>query len=205
MEAWEQAFIHFTAFLRDGKQYSPFETYDSGRYPYIPLDPHKFSQICSFIIKVTKAYMKKRDDHSFTPPLRFLEIGTGPGANILMLSILALRISRFLECSGLEIDPKSVAMAQQLLRYGGPRIFNCDAMNFGDYDKYDFIYYYCPFSDPEKEIDLECLIETKCKIGCYLICCLKKSDTIRSDPRFRLIYQEAPYLSSTTIYRKIKE
>ena len=87
-----------------------------------------------------------------TQKLRFLDVGCGGGSKVFAAS-------RFFQyCDGLEYDPRYAEAGQATLRMIDAQhcnIYQCDALTFDGYDKYDVIYFYRPMRDDEILAQLE--------------------------------------------------
>ena len=127
---------------------------ENGYYPYIAFNPGSFfEQLCYYRLL----------DH----PGRFLDVGSGLGEKVF----LAFALGRFVECDGLEYDPRTVAVAEFLLASIAPqdpypiRAFQGDALNFQRYGEYDVIYMYRPIRDSRRMGCLIRRIAAQMKVG----------------------------------------
>ena len=81
---------------------------------------------------------------------RFLDIGSGIGEKVF----LAYALGRFVQCDGLEYDPRTSAIAsfllQQIAAYDPYpiRLLQGDALTFEHYGSYSVIYMFRPMHDP---------------------------------------------------------
>ncbi len=80
------------------------------------------------------------------PGDRFLEIGSGPGSKMLIARELF-----GLEVHGIEFNPEYAREAVSL----GLHVMTGDAADFGDYHRYDLIWFHRPFRDPDSQAALE--------------------------------------------------
>jgi len=129
---------------------------DSAHYHYIPFPPERFI----YLLKETKKYNKKR----------FLDVGSGTGHK----PILAYLLDYFETCHGIEYNPitfgKSMYNKNRFLGYDPKiKLFNGDALEFGNYADYDYIYMYKPMHDDKQMHKLYDKILTDCKIGTLIV------------------------------------
>lgn len=125
----------------------------TGEWYYIPLSAHVF---CELLI----ASAERFDQIHYRRPGTFLEVGCG----YAYFTDLAHRLG--LKSTGIEKKPEYVEAAKKLHCGpwgGGPQIIEADALTFEDYDKFDLVYFYMPFSDPKLQNKLVKLIASKAK------------------------------------------
>lgn len=113
---------------------------NDGRYPFIPLD------ISSFLrsILAAKEILRIRNGYEYQP--KFLEIGCGVGIKLILLKCAY-------NAWGLEINKDYIKKARQI--NGKEKIVCGDALKFKNYGDYKVIYFYRPFADTVKQIELE--------------------------------------------------
>jgi len=92
---------------------------------------------------------------------KYLEVGSGPGFNLLLADKL-LSVNP----EGIEYNNKLSEISNLLHRYP---IHNIDAMNFKKYNKYDIIYCWLPFFNEELQLKLEKKIVDESKVGTFLL------------------------------------
>lgn len=110
-------------------------------------------------------------------PVRFLEVGCGPGRNLHMI-----RAAGVLDCadlSGFDINDFMVDAGQSA--YGlESNLFVADALTF-DYAPYDVIFSYRPFVDLTVQQKLEARMVSTMKNGAYLLAPLPYDLTLYTD------------------------
>lgn len=98
-------------------------------------------------------------------PVRYLEVGCGPGRNIALIRHGNPVI--WADLHGFDINRPLVAAGQKA--FGLEKELEvADAMSF-DYAPYDLIFSYRPFMDDEKQMALEEYMENSMRVGAYLI------------------------------------
>ncbi len=154
-------------------------------YPFVAMDTRQvFAQI-GFV----KEYLQIPDD-TITPTHTFLDVGCGIG-NILLVA------EQFMfDVYGFEKDTYPYEIASRLI--GENKILQEDIWTYPDYDKFDVVYYFRPFSDHEPQKKFERLIEDSMKQGGILIANHKNNDDIAQDSRFEKLHREMP------IWQKLK-
>jgi len=129
---------------------------------------------------------------------KFLDVGCGVG------NIMKIAKNFFCTVNGIEIDKRNIDRAKMLFGdYYVKKIFNINAFDFKDYNKYDVIYYYCPIKEHKIQRKLEKLIERKMKVGAYLIPISKQDNKIYKDKNFLSI--ELKRECYTKFYQKISD
>lgn len=79
-----------------------------------------------------------------------------------------------------------------------------DIMKFKNYGNYDVVYYYCPFSDVEREKRFERRVENQMKKGAVLIPADKRDGRITKDKRFELLKVPSDSLTESC-YIKVRK
>lgn len=175
-------------------------TRDAGSYPFIPLGIEK--QI-RWMSKVKEELIGNKRYISQEKPVKFLDAGCGCGNAMLMAYATGLAS----ECHGIEYSPEMADKAEVFLGTKNEKgwmfkVFREDIMAFKYYNKYDVLYYYCPFVDKRLQVRFEEYIEDKMKVGAILMCFLKQARSIRKDDRFKQVYGNSS--TSDSLYVKIK-
>lgn len=131
------------------KNLSIANSYKEDNYDYIQ---YEFEKLINVFRQVKK---------NLTFEKKFLEVGSGPGLNLLLAE-------EFLNVNptGLEYNPELVKLSRTLHRF---EIIEMDAMDFNNYDQYDIIYMWLPFKNEELEFKLEEKIFNQAKEGTFLI------------------------------------
>jgi methyltransferase family protein len=163
-----------------------------GAYGYIAYDVPKF------LVLLARLDEMLADDADYAAPDRryrpvsFLEIGCGPGRNLLL--VRACGLIGFSRLAGFDINPNAVALGQQAFGLAG-ELQVADALSF-DYGAWDVIYSFRPFSDIEMQQELEAHIARSMRKNAYLLAPLSEDLSL---------YRElAPIGMSTDIWKKIR-
>ena len=139
-------------------------SYDSICYTFIPI---RFEAIIDDLIFLRRYFKKHHLNYRYYD---FLDVGCGIGNNVLLAKAV---FRNDIEVYGIERDKKLCELAKQFLGKEN-HIFNADAFDFKNYNKFGIIYYFCPMKDPKLEVKLESLIEKNMKIGSFLVPFLKR-------------------------------
>ncbi len=140
--------------------------YSSGSFPFIPSDSRRASEMLfeMFSAKV---------------PERFLDCGCGIGNIILLANGIAYGINSRIHghfggfaAQGIEFDEETIKTARSL--WIDHCIIRGDLLKFDKYADYDFIYFYCPLSRPEKEVEFETRMLTQIKPGTRITAMLSR-------------------------------
>ena len=177
-----------------------------GSYPFIP-----YSSTGAYVrFRAIKKWMASRQPSKRKSSCRtskFLDAGCGIG-NILLI---AKKVGLTDEYHGLEYFDYIKNEAEHFLgldmknhHYNNIIVKKADIATYKHYGKYDFIYYYCPFSDNKKEMEFELRIEDQMKVGAILIPMRKNSSAIIKDKRFKEIQFHSSY-GTKDIWEKISE
>jgi 16S rRNA G966 N2-methylase RsmD len=120
----------------------------------------------------------------------FLDIGSGKGAVV----VNAIRIGA-ISATGIEFNEKLHAIAEQnirVLKYQGKaKSINADALQFADYNNYDYYFLFNPFdSEIYSEVILRILDQTDGSKGARTLVCYGDSnlDFLHSQSRLKLTY-----------------
>lgn len=167
---------------------------ESGEYNYIPLPPYAFVQQ----LEAVSTYFKD------TTPL-FVDVGCGIGSKLILAANILRCDGR--QVFGIEIDRRYVEVARKLmlndwnLRKDFPTIIQGDALK-QDYSEYDIIYFYCPLSDPRKQMKLEQLILTTSKVGTFIIANNKQGPTEwwSENPSLKTLEETGPIFKKISPY-----
>ena len=147
-------------------------------YPFVPMDTRQvFAQI-GFV----HDYLRRRAGVEAAPA--FLDIGCGTG-NILVIA------EQFgFEVYGFEKDDHPVQVARRFI--GAERVTQEDIWRFADYDRFDVVYYFCPFSDGATQQRFEVMVEARMRPGAILIANQKRSSAIADNQAFRRLHPQLP-------------
>lgn len=147
-------------------------------YPFVAMDTRQAYEQIRIATKYLKA--KQRDSQS----LSFLDIGCGIG-NILLLAEL-------MECTvcGIEKDEASYSIAKNLV--GEESVTREDIWQFERWADFDIVYYFRPFSEKNKQLKFEKLVEDKMQVGAILIGNRRMGFGIDEDMRFKRLVKELP-------------
>jgi SAM-dependent methyltransferase len=127
--------------------------YEKG-YSFIPLN--RFPEILDVAMEFSKHLGVKKP--------RFLDVGCGFGFT------LALAEEKGCDASGIEFFPSYVHVGNRFLcRLCNAEITQCDALTFGDYGKFDIIYYYEPMTDAELMMKLSEKIHSEMSEKCVFV------------------------------------
>jgi len=150
---------------------------ETGSYPFMPLP---LSVQMSSMLLAKKSLAKKKNK------IRFLDAGCGCGNTILMAR--AVDLAQIYH--GIEFCNDTADKAEAILRtdrHPSIRIFREDIMTFKNYERYDIIYYYCPFCNKELQAKFEKLVEDQMRVGALLMPFMKLNNSIEKDDRFESI------------------
>lgn len=154
-----------------------------GSYPFIPMDPHRVIQEFVLLREQLKS-IKNWSGHKVKKS-KFLDAGCGVG-NVMLIAKAANLCK---QVHGIEYFDETYERARLLLGLVDHEKFNTfihkdDILKFENYNRFDVIYYYCPFSDHRLEAMFEERVEDSMKIGAILLPHLKRSTAIQDDSRF---------------------
>ncbi|WP_372575019.1 class I SAM-dependent methyltransferase [Ruegeria jejuensis] len=145
--------------------------FDPNAYDYIPIDVREFL----LILIELDALLAADSDYSHGQfryrPVRFLEVGCGPGRNLFIVRKGGLLLWSAAE--GIDIVGPYVDAARETYNLGGS-VWQDDARTF-DYSTYDVIFSRRPFSDSVEQTEFENNLVNKMKIGSYLIAPLNET------------------------------
>lgn len=140
-----------------------FET-PKGSHGYITLDLPRF---LNFMVELDRLLAADPDfdvpDERYRP-VRYLEIGSGPGRNLIIAR--ESRIVNFESVSGFDINPDLIERGHRLGLE--TELFVGDALE-QDYGGYDVVYSFRPFSDMELQERLESRMVETMDQGAYII------------------------------------
>jgi len=182
-----------------------------GSYEFIP--HNTTDNVRTFtMLKERLKKEKKWSSHKHGGPTKFLDAGCGIGN--VMLTAQACGLAQTVH--GLELFDDTIEQARAFLgltedhkndswsdgrSYTMFKVFKRDIMTFKLYNRYDIIYFYCPFCNSEMQRELEEHIENSMKIGAVLIRRRRKKPGLSTDPRFKQLEMEGSYAS---VLMKIK-
>ncbi|OIP46484.1 MAG: SAM-dependent methyltransferase [Deltaproteobacteria bacterium CG23_combo_of_CG06-09_8_20_14_all_60_8] len=149
----------------------------SVEYPFVPMDTR---QVIEQVRCVARYLQEHRPVPSAAPT--FLDVGCGTG------NVLVVAEQCGFEVFGLEKDEHPCRVAQVF--FGADRVVQADIRDFPDYQRFDVIYYFCPFANNEMQRRFELFIEETMHPGAILIANQKRSEAIAAEPRFRRLHPE---------------
>ncbi len=152
-------------------------------YPFVPMDTRQAYEE----ILIAKQCLDSRRKQPKIPS--FIDVGCGIGQIVLVAEMAGF------DAHGIEKDPYPCKIAQRLI--GSDKILLEDIWKFQDYDKFDVIYYFRPFSTKELQGRFERLIEDTIKPGGIIIGNRRLSDSIEVDDRFRKLDPNWPIWEKT--------
>jgi SAM-dependent methyltransferase len=172
--------------------------HDNGSYKFVPI---RFGHIYSIFSELHEVLSKRRykmydprrpyisyyDDKK----VKFLDAGCGIGNVLLVASHFGLG-NQFI---GLEYYDKVADAAEMFLGLKNKNrrlkhafeIRRHDITKYRHYGLYDFIYYFRPLSDHDKEVAFERQVEDQMKVGAIIIAAMKRDSRIEKDNRFKKI------------------
>lgn len=138
-----------------------------GCYKYIPLSNRLFLEQLEIVRELFPGYCS------------FIDVGCGIGSKVALADILGFN------AFGIELNKRYCLYASRLLcgRQGSrtnEHIINKNAFDH-KYDKYDVIYFYCPFQDSKQEIKLENYLYQSAKSGAIIIANSYKAHSLWED------------------------
>jgi SAM-dependent methyltransferase len=153
--------------------------HSDGKYEYIPMDIKVIRNEIKFVSDILKTKNRIHD-------LKFLDAGCGIGVTLLVARRYGFKPF------GIEFNAKLAEIAVRLSEvWTKDNVFIGDILDYKDYNKFDVIYYYCPFEDRELQATFEKIVENAAKKGAIIIANLKQNDSIVMDKRFkRLAYKD---------------
>jgi hypothetical protein len=154
----------------------------NGKYGYVPIP------ILEMIHAANGANQYLKRNRTDWSRFSFIDAGCGIG-----MTLLAANLCGFAKADGIELNKESIKVSNVLLGPGindfvygleKSHVYNQDITRFKKYEKYDCIYYYCPFCDCAREEKFEEYVENQMKVGSILIPFNKMSGKIHDDDRF---------------------
>lgn len=136
-----------------------------GAYDYIPLDVPGF---LSLLVQLDRLLADDGDyaaDGQRYRPVSFLEVGCGPGRNLLLAQESGLVSCR--DFVGFDINPVQVALGKRAFGLDH-ELQVADAMTF-DFGAYDVVFSFRPFSDNQMQSALEAHIARSMRPNAYLL------------------------------------
>ncbi len=136
-----------------------------GSYDYIAYDISRFLSLLlnlDTLLAEDADYVSNEERYR---PISFLEVGCGPGRNLLVA-----RDSKLINLSsltGFDINPDQLAIGRQAFGLQD-ELQVADAMRF-DYGAFDVVFSFRPFSDVSKQQALEAHIARSMRDGAYLL------------------------------------
>jgi hypothetical protein len=136
-------------------------------YGYIPLDLNELFDCLFDLETALKADSDYKDPDLVHHRVDFVEAGCGSGRNIFLIG--ATDRFEIGKLHGFDLSKPLVDHGR--LVFGlGENIIMADCMEF-DFAPYDVVYFYRPFSSPEKQEAFEDRLVTQMKPGAYVIGC----------------------------------
>jgi len=169
-------------------------------FAYIPnLLPKLYNNLLIILKHISKKSPNKYCN------LKFLDAGCGIGLTMLLAKNIRFKNMRITDAHGIEIDETLINTSKKLFtssisklapnfKKHNYHIVQNNILNFKYYDKYDIIYFYCPFDDTELETKFENLVKDNMKMNKFII----GSNSTCEDKRF---LQLSRY---NNVYQKIK-
>jgi SAM-dependent methyltransferase len=184
----------------------------NGSYNFVPI---RFDHIYSIFSELHEV-LSKRQSKGYDPrcPLtgyyggkkaKFLDAGCGIGNVLLVAAHFGLG-NQFV---GLEYYDKVADAAEMFLGLKNKKrrpgsIFGIrrhDITKYRHYGQYDFIYYFHPLSNYDKEVAFERRVEDQMKVGAILIAMMKGDNRIGKDDRFKRI----PIHNEENVWEKVSK
>lgn len=118
-----------------------------------------------------------------TPGKRFLDVGCGIGTKVLLAKA-------FFDSHGIEIEDRSVGVAQII---GADNVIKGDCLTYDKYDEFDFLYFFRPIRDFDKEAEFENRIHDQMKPGAVIAPIYTQLDWDKFDDLTKIgwIYQKS--------------
>ncbi len=179
-------------FIRIAHPYTYQEARDlSSKKGYFPFIPHSLSSVLR-LLKEAEKVSREAQGKSYSS--LFLDAGCGVG-NIMRLAQAMGYIAHGVERCRKNVKIARRAVSARVETGRGfaniTKVFCGDLFNFKHYGKYDVIYYFCPMSKHDIEVEFEHLVEDGMKVGAVLAACSKSDGKIRDDKRFRYVRNES--------------
>jgi len=146
-------------------------------YAYIAHDLREFLRVMFELDKVLEADLDYAHGQFRYRPVRFMEVGCGPGRNLYVIRNGGLLLWSTVE--GIDVVGPYIDAARAAFRLGDA-VWQDDARVM-DYSPYDVIFSHRPFMDAEAEAEYEDRLVSQMKPGAYLLAPL--SETHHKDTR----------------------
>jgi len=195
------------SFIRVAHPYTHQEAYQlSSKRGYFPFVPHSLPSILGLLKQAKKTSRKAQDLPPDSNSGFFLDAGCGIG------NMMCLAMTIGYTAHGIERCRKNVKAARRATYsstkpghefINDTKVFHGDILKFKHYNKYDVIYYFCPISKHEPEVEFERLVESKMKVGAVLVPLSKSDGRIRRDKRFETI--KTKFNSYNPLFLKISK
>jgi SAM-dependent methyltransferase len=187
MNSFHDILDHVIRAQHDRDTYVEAIEHKEGSYPFIPLSLNR--QIMG--MKDLREHLRKErrwSGHKYLMNSKFLDAGCGIGNAMLAANTAGLCANQH----GIEYFPETADKAEQFLgikngRYKQFKVLRDDILKFKTYNRYDIVYFYCPFSDRRLQVRFEEYLEDNMKIGAVLMGFMKQGHQIRKDERFEQI------------------
>ncbi|MCB1342909.1 MAG: hypothetical protein KDK24_17940 [Pseudooceanicola sp.] len=136
-----------------------------GAYDYIPFDVNRFLDMVArldTLLSLDEGYSHPRLRYR---PVKFLELGAGPGRNMMLLKASQLMLVETM--AGFDLNALQVENGQKAFALED-ELFVADALTF-DYGAYDVLFAYRLFRNDEMQHQLETQVVSTMREGAYLM------------------------------------
>lgn len=157
-ESGPELYAAFNTMLRLEKRWIP-QVSGKGREHSFPYVPYPLGLFFSALQTARTHFMQF--DQERTEPRRFLDVGCGIGTKVVLACQLGW------SGDGLDFVPEYVEAARELVT-NGSRIFQANALQFGEYESYDLVYAYRPLMTDERMAELVAYICDNTRPGTLL-------------------------------------
>lgn len=137
----------------------------TGSYQYIPIEVPRLLRLLTHVDRHLTLDSNYLSDTGRYRPVSFLEVGCGPGRNIMLVQASELLVCH--DAKGFDIDEGQVELGKKAFGLED-ELFVADATTF-DYGAYDVVFTYRPLSDNKKQAALEAHMAATMRPGAYLI------------------------------------
>lgn len=147
-------------------KYKDFEFNKSGSYPYIPIAGRIFFESILAVKNAINLITPFDISTLIKNKPTFVDYGAGTGIPMRIAEYLGFR------SNGIEIDDECIKNAVWYSNKGNAfYLEKADLIDFNTFvgRLYDVVYYYCPFLNPDKELEFELNAIKTVKVGGYII------------------------------------
>ncbi len=145
--------------------------FDPKSFPYVAYDLREFLRVMIELDTLLTDDPDYKDGKFRYRPIRFLEVGCGPGRNLYVLRNGGLLLWSSIE--GIDIVEPYIDAARGFYNLGDS-VWQDDALKL-DYSPYDVVFSHRPFSDYAAEAEYERRLVGQMKRGAYLVAPLCES------------------------------